>query len=193
MTDHGLALIDLDGVLVNWVGGALKLIGRSEDDPDLRDILLSGEHPPFDALFGGRDQLDAVIKQAGKEFWMNLDIFEWAERLVEIVLDSGLKCAFLTSHGSWPEAAGFKLEFLADTWGHIPVFVGKHKGILGNPTSLLIDDFAQNIHSFKLNGGQVFHWPNHLLLKEDATLVNETLEDLRLVLWRMGLLEQRRF
>lgn len=178
-TKTKLVLLDVDGVLSDFCGGALTLIGKGRGDSTCLAALQSGSHIEFEALFGGRSEFENVITRGGRAFWMSLDKFEWADRLIDTIQEFSVKIGFLTSFGSWPESAGYKIEYLQQWRPEIPVFLGKEKWLLANPANMLVDDYGLNVRNYVDNCGRVYHWPNPELLIGSPELVDATLEDLR--------------
>lgn len=139
---------DMDGVLADFVAGALEIHNRT-------DV------PKMDVPWGLEDKLGIAPHDfwapMGKDFWANLP-----------PLSDGLK---LLEYAEWLagiEAIGI-LTSPCDTAGcydgkrawmrkHLPrmerrMFTGSHKELFAGPTKILIDDREQNCHGFYKAGG----------------------------------------
>lgn len=139
--------LDMDGVLVDWVGGVKRLFGR-EDFPyaDVRwDFDKQLGIPP--ARFWG---------EQGYEFWRGLGwtpdgrrILDAAERVF------GESVAILTSPCATPGCVQGKLDWVKAHAPHLArrVFVGAAKHLLAAPDKLLVDDHDANVERFRAAGG----------------------------------------
>lgn len=186
-------LLDVDGVLLDWSGHALTELKKRYKDlyPQYQDYstgrsttvasglwaiaqkavndhcqeaLKEGTFEAFEALFGGRKQLERLVASAGREFWMNIPQFDWANNLMIALTDyaaqTNADIAFCTSFASWPEAAGYRTEYLNETWPGIPVVVTKDKWLLAHSEAVLIDDLDRNVIAFRENGGKALQTMN---------------------------------
>lgn len=182
--------LDVDGVICHWTRQAMIYGGIDPDSPEAIEAELDGGFPAFEALFGGRDHLDAVVKDGGRKFWLEIPEFPWAKELVKAVKrfadNQNAALAFLTSAGQWAEvAASAKFEYLNLRWPEIPVIVCKQKYLVAANDKFLIDDFHENVNRFKHGGGSGLTWPTGIQFLQGNTDLHRVLTSLEdyLISW----------
>lgn len=172
-------LLDMDGVLTDWGGEVLKLAGRSREEQVVQETELSGSHPAFEELVGGRENLINLIKDEGREFWLRIPKLPGADLLVSTLQQLPHQILVCTSPGSWPIAAAGKIEYLEQNWPGLDFCICKNKHKLASPHKFLIDDYKPWIDNFSGLGGHTFHWPNAALLYGNRDIVS-VLSELKL-------------
>jgi len=169
-------LLDLDGVLVNFVGGACKLHNKpwpyTKDEQGSWDI---------ESLFGMTSP--AFWSPLGYEFWRNLDPYPHMHQFVEALERKFGEehICLLTSPPKQKGAIEGKIDFIRD---HLPQYrrrflVGPAKEFCASPRHALIDDSDANIEKFRYAGGQVFLVPgpwNHRFKEEPLPALLEWLD-----------------
>lgn len=150
--------LDLDGVLADFVQGAVELHGYDSD--------------PYGPVANrGRWDLEKIIgipeqdffSPMGYDFWANLKPLPWAWQLMDIVNETfgEENVAIMTSPVPRDGCIDGKRAWIKK---HLPnigtrVFFGKHKWLCANPHALLIDDYPKNVNRFRRNGGQGLLFP----------------------------------
>lgn len=147
--------VDMDGVLVDFVGGALKLLGRTVDD-----------WPP------GEFNMAKVLDMPRHEFWGALSGAEFWSSLRPTREAHALMATLETTFGSWelcilssptadPQCLSGKARWLDRC---LPEYrrrflFGPEKRFCAGPDCLLIDDADQNVDSFRAAGGCAILFP----------------------------------
>lgn len=141
--------LDMDGVLVDFVGGALRHFKKDIPRKDVRwDI---EEHCGFQS--GSRA---LFWEELGRHFWANLD---WTEEGKELL--AGLEEIFgdrillMTSPCLTPGCAEGKLEWVRRNAPKHDrrVMIGPAKYLCAGPGKILIDDHDANVDKFFDEGG----------------------------------------
>jgi hypothetical protein len=163
--------LDMDGTLVDLVGGVLRLY---DVDPALADQVFGwdGIHKVVNAHnpHGYRvtnATMWATVDHAGPGFWADLKPYPWAADLYSLCAGAGPVVAMTTVIG--PHAAAGKMAWIAK---HLPArtrfaLVGEEgapvgegaKHLLARPTAILVDDAPHYCHDFQSSGGLAFQWP----------------------------------
>lgn len=152
-------LIDMDGVLCDWVGGVCDLLGRSRVET-LRDWN-RGEYS-IEGSFGlESDRLWNLIHRQGGDWWAHLDPLPWITELLSLFSETNAEISILTSPGCSVYAPSGKARWMRE---HIPgladrLHIGQDKSLLARPGSLLIDDHGSNCQKFRDAGGQAVLFP----------------------------------
>jgi 5'(3')-deoxyribonucleotidase len=147
-------LIDMDGVVANFVEGCCALYGkRQEDWPQ-------GQYDfPYQML--GEASEDAVWKRIanlGSDFWRDLSPMTDAYEIVAYCEEffGRESCAFLTSPPkSSPWAATGKIQWIKRYFPEYNrrTLVGACKEFCAHSNAILIDDYAVQVDKFKKHGG----------------------------------------
>jgi len=165
--------IDLDGVMVDWYGGAANLIG----DPNIfRDIYLTDPDARSKAVnLIQQHDVWPKINSEGPEWWANLNPLPWAEELWLTMKKMGKVCV-CTSSGNLKKYASTASASSAGKclWmsKHLPQEDRNHfaicprKHLLAHPDAVLIDDFKRNTREFSAAGGFGLLWQNQYKLLE---------------------------
>lgn len=160
--------VDLDGVLANFVQGAIKLF-------NLQDVMLPEDICSWDianeVILGDylKGSLGKMEKQARfwnkinrtKNFWLNLKPFTWNYDLTNFIKKLDPKFKLCTSHIDNPnclsEKAMWVKLYLNMSAGSI-IFC-TDKSLLAKSNHILLDDSDENISSFISSGGQGILFP----------------------------------
>ena len=146
--------VDLDGVLVNLTKGlaahhGIDLVKYPYPEP--------GTFISFEDWFG----VDDVFSGFGSDFWRQLPYYSWTTTLIAVLkeLDVELIIASTPTHDGRCYLG--KYNWVRNAFGteQPNIMFGTHKGELGAPGSLLIDDFDSNCNHFKGNGGDAILFP----------------------------------
>lgn len=105
-------MLDLDGVMTDFVGSYLKGIGSNLKPTDITDWDIPG-------LLGiTYDKFWADIESFGEKFWSDMPAYPWFEELYEAMKhDSEDNVIFLSSPGWSPNACSGKLKWLQRYFG----------------------------------------------------------------------------
>lgn len=147
--------IDLDGVCADLIGSVLRMFDR-------RDLLRSwprGEYAIYKAL--GCDEAWMWEKIArDPDFWLNLELYPWADGLIAYAHDLGFQPVILSAPKD-PVSAMQKLKWVEHHLGQwrLPVILTWDKHLLARPGRVLIDDFDDHVNQFREGGGEAILWP----------------------------------
>lgn len=139
-------LVDLDGTLVNFCGGAAKIHGKSD-------------------IIGGTD-LPRQWKMRREDFWKPLDWKFWEN--LEWIHDGHAILDVLVEHFGWsnimiftsdarnPEVAAGKISWIQREIPQLKksYIIGRPKPFIAGPNLVLIDDLESNVDGFVENGGK---------------------------------------
>lgn len=152
-------LIDLDGILVDFIAGACELF--EVDNPYKKEEHLGNEH--LDQVL--KIEKEVFFKKMGYEFWANLgptcDCFEIID-LLENKFGIDNIC-ILTKPIMTKGCADGKIEwirkYLPEYYKRKHFLLGPCKHFCASPHALLIDDAAKNINNFALHNGETILVP----------------------------------
>lgn len=172
--------IDMDGVLVDWIGGAASLFGKDRNEVFQHS---SVRHDRIHEAFG----IDSVtfrdkLNSAGSDFWANLELLPWAEELLSVAGTNSRIC--ILSSPSSSDVNGSvdgKIRWLRNYFGSSfrSYLLGGEKFHSAHPNAVLIDDYEHNTDLFKEHGGHVILVPQpwnsrrHLLREDGLHLLDE--------------------
>ena len=154
-------LLDMDGVLVDFVSGALSALNRDFN----KDITIERYVKEF-GLWEMYDYYGISIKQFWDsihntpDFWYNLQPLPWYKELYKLLSELGL-VTIVTTPSIDPSCAEQKLRWLRDYMDidSTQVLMGTRKSLLvGN--GILIDDYYGNVEKFKGFGGEAILIPS---------------------------------
>lgn len=157
----GTAILDVDGVLVDCAGHALKLVGAPQTVEDITDYdmfsFLSTEH---------RDAVYAMWE--GFDFWRDLPVIEGAQEGVIRLRRYGFRVVFATSpwvgcHG-WENARRASLGQLFDAKSSDVVSI-HDKALLNG--DLFIDDKAEHVRAWHQAAEYRMPWMPQVTGKSD--------------------------
>lgn len=160
-------LLDLDEVLVDFIGGAIGLHGSS-----LEEVL--PHWPPgywsvVPALGKAlsRELTDEdfwrPITDKGREFWLGLLTHPWAEELLSWVKSVTDDWHIVTSPSRCPTSHDGKIRWAKNYFG--PNFDRicpyRYKEVFARHDAILIDDSDANVKKFRDAGGKAIVFPRH--------------------------------
>lgn len=189
-----IIFLDVDGVLADFCGSALKLIGVDLAAPSegadlttklkhtlIQSYVETGNREAFESIFDSAANMRRIIDAEGEKFWAEMPAYTHADDLVHAVTSQatrhGISVAFLTDPGYFQHSANGKLRFLSK-W-QAPLVLAKEKHLLAHPHALLIDDYRVNCGKFIAAGGAAYHWPVGEIRSEGVspfTLVHSYIE-----------------
>lgn len=155
--------LDLDGVLVDFMGGVARLTGvdnahfyssRNTHFWGLTEILeeQTGELWP-------KDKFWRLIDDAGHDFWGALEKYPWADALYDLCRASA-PTVIMTSPGMHPSSASGKMAWIRDNLPDARRFaITPCKHHMSHPGALLIDDSPPNYDLFTEHGGVCYLFP----------------------------------
>lgn len=156
-------LLDLDGVCVDFLGGAIALHGKSypnypPHNPDTQD-----EQTPWNIEPIFEMSANKLWAPMGREFWANLKPLPHFKALI-----TALEAKFgeqniclLTTPPLTAGAIEGKMDWIRE---YLPAYrrrflVGPAKEFCASERHVLIDDHEANVEKFKDAGGQTFLFP----------------------------------
>lgn len=153
-----IILLDVDGVLADFVGAALKAHGR--DGPVSR----------YDFWQDWGITADTFWEPLrGRDFWRTIRPYPWAKVLLAELRKLGT-VYIATAPNRDPECIAAKLWWLKRHLNVLSddVMCGKHKWLMASPSTILIDDGEHNVSAFVAAGGKAILFPqpynaNHLV------------------------------
>jgi 5'(3')-deoxyribonucleotidase len=164
--------LDLDEVLCDFKGAALTVFGVTKN-------LFNSEHTPGDwDIVSTLNRLitppnieypefESIINKQGPDFWATLDPLPHFDQLIKIVSAITSEWYIVSDPCNFKYAAYQKLLWLQRRLGKNfdRLILTKHKHLLANKDSILIDDKDKNIDEFGQHGGIGIIFPtlhNHL-------------------------------
>ncbi|MCK9570134.1 adenylyltransferase/cytidyltransferase family protein [Candidatus Pacearchaeota archaeon] len=145
-----LALVDLDGVLVDFVGAMAKALNVPYRPDQIR-----GEYD-VGKIFGLKTDLFSLF---GPDFWEACDWMRDGQAILQTVIravgeDHVWICSSPTHESSSPMGKLRWIEkHLDDRWARRYIFT-PHKDLLAKPGTILVDDSDAVIDAFRKVGGQ---------------------------------------
>lgn len=149
---------DLDGVIVNFVRGALTIHGKHLDPNDVQW--------DFASQIGFADDQAAFWRPLGFQFWDSLgihvdglELFRSVERFVESIGNG--RISFLSSPCDTLGCCDGKRSWVKRTFPKYAkkLFLGSDKSEHADRSSILVDDYDRNVESFRSAGGFAFLVP----------------------------------
>lgn len=153
--------LDVDEVLVDWVGGVLSLYGW--DHEYLHRLWAKHDPRPWD-LFSVLPVSSYLawnrIDEAGAEFWANLQPLPWMRELYE-TCSAFAPTVLLTSPSEHSSSHAGKVQWMQREFGSNfrDYLIGSVKHRCAHPGALLIDDSPRNCESFVEHGGHAILFP----------------------------------
>ena len=146
-------LLDVDGVLANFVGGIIKSLGLSVDPHDCQ---VSDWHY---VLGISDEEFLAPTMESG--WWERLEPYPQALQMVRSIRNE-TSVVFATSPTYGPACASEKVRWLIGH-GFLPAqstdyMIGPHKHLMAG-RGYLIDDSDKNVAKFRKYGGNAFLFP----------------------------------
>jgi 5'(3')-deoxyribonucleotidase len=144
--------IDLDGVIANWTLG----MSKAYNIPYPKNTILK----PW-GLEAVLTRSQISVAHAPLKFWMDLEVFPWANELIDIVAIACPEWHFLTKACNSPLSWAGKAFWIDN---HFPkyderlIICRDSKSFIGKPGDILIDDHPVNIKEWNAMGGNGFLW-----------------------------------
>lgn len=154
--DH--VLIDMDGVLCNFIGAAFVAHGGVYDELTYP----RGEWSIAKVLGITDAEFWKKIDLLGEDFWASLDPYPWMSDLIQSVHDVvGDEWSIATSPSRAHFSASGKVRWLQSQFGsHFRRYMlGEQKFRLAKPGVVLIDDSSTNCAKFAATGGEAIEFP----------------------------------
>jgi 5'(3')-deoxyribonucleotidase len=152
-------LLDLDGVLSDWVGETCKIFGKIASDYDNKWIQ---GNPQIEKTLGiSTSSLWDAINSRGSLFWENLPELPWARELYSECCKRA-ETFFLTSPSHDPPSLDGKLRWICKFTGDTKFrnyLIGSPKFLCASKNTVLIDDTDIKIEDFRKNGGSGVLFP----------------------------------
>ena len=177
-------LLDMDGVLVDFLGGACKFHGVTYDGLPHNPYSQTEQKPwEIEGVFGMSPH--KLWNPLGRDFWANLDPLPYCHEVVELLSErfGEENICLLTSPIRTDGCIDGKMDWIRK---HLPQFkrrflVGPAKQFAASSSHVLVDDRPKNIEEFKAVGGNVFMFPapwNRRFKEHPVTALKEWLRSL---------------
>lgn len=153
-------LLDIDEVIADFVGGALKVHGWTR--AELEAVWEPGTWSIVEPMGLTKETFWAPILKAGPDFWEELDVLPWAAELIATVVSKTKDWWLVTSPGRGGAAAHIGKEaWIKQRFGDFKRFVvTRHKELSAKPGVVLIDDNAATVQKFVDAGGHGIVFPS---------------------------------
>lgn len=149
-----MIFLDMDGVLVDFIGGACEVHKRDRETVDCWDFMV-------DKWGMTHDEFWEPINNLGSDFWSHLAPYPWCYDLVDLVESTGKDFYFCTTPSRSPDSLKGKLEWLQEHMGsrvrNWIMTTDKH--LLAKKGRTLIDDSMDNCSKFSQYGGNIICFP----------------------------------
>lgn len=148
-----LILVDMDGVLADFVGSALKIFGRD------KSVIQKNYNIHLWLNVCSTEFWSRL--QATEDFWLNLKPLPWAIDLIN-TLSQEAPVMIASSPSLDPDCLRQKLLWLEKHIGGKLVrnyFFTTHKHLLGKKGRVLVDDYYMNCLGFEEQGGSSILFP----------------------------------
>ena len=156
----------MDGVLVDWLNGLRKAGGLPESifdgfraDPSI----LNSRN--ISSSFGSREVVDKLMDASYPEFWINLEIFPWADFLVT-ELKNNFDVVFVTSPGGCEAACQGKWAWKKLFYPGTSMIITRDKFLAASETKILVDDDDFQLNKFAEAGGFAIKWANQFYMEK---------------------------
>lgn len=155
----GTVLLDMDGVLTDFVGAAITAHGK-------RPEAVLAQWPPnthwlHEVLKVDLTEFWRPLNAQGESFWRNLPSYRWTPAMLEWVETVPPNWAICTSPSRHPASARGKVEWLyanvRPAFREVALTPRKH--LLANPRAVLIDDTERMVERFEAAGGHAVLFP----------------------------------
>lgn len=149
MAKLGTCYLDMDGVLVDFVGACERLFGF-----DRWKVVIPGEFYIHKWLKCDRDWLWKEVQDAGHNMWAHAEPCPWMGELLLFLHRTFEQVVVVTHSQDWPGCYSGKWEWLKKHYpgSGQPVFI-KEKWRLAAPGCVLVDDFDGNVGDWVAHGG----------------------------------------
>lgn len=157
MSDRPIIFLDMDGVIVDFVGGVCDLFEVNRDD--LLKDWPKGSKGIHKALGIDLDLMWDQIDVCGQDFWENLRPYQHSFKFYKklVVLGDVIIC---TSPARDPSCVAGKRAWMNNWFNWLlgsenfrDFVITPHKYLLAAPGRFLIDDYAPKVKKFRQYGG----------------------------------------
>lgn len=149
-----LILIDMDGVIADFVSPALEM----HRHPELQEQWPAGHWDICSLLEISEERF---WRDIGHLFWADIDSYPWADNLIHAVESTGCEWAICSTPARDHSSSSGKVEWMQKQFGkdfrNYHLTPRKHH--LAKPTTLLIDDNDGNVERFRAAGGEAILFP----------------------------------
>ena len=148
-----LLFVDMDGVLVDLMGGVCAKFG-----------VPMPENPTYDLSEIGIPDVWDYIAGEGARFWEDLPAYPWTQKVVKLAVTyAAEENVYILSKptvapGCWAGKVKWVRRVLGEQWVE-RLILAREKWTLAAPGRLLIDDFDLNIREFQRAGGYGLTFP----------------------------------
>lgn len=153
-------LLDMDGVVCDWIGAACVAFGK--DPEEVIKVQPSGTFGIEIGLGVSRDELWERLDGIGEVFWAeHIKAYPWASQLYAACCQLA-PTYFLTSPSTHVVSCAGKIKWLRNfTQNDIfrEYVLTTHKHLLAKPGNVLIDDDNEKVETFKAAGGRAILFP----------------------------------
>lgn len=150
-------LLDMDGVIADFMGAILELHGQRE----LADKWPDGEADYAVVLGMTKDEFWKPVDGLGGRFWAEFPPYPWLNELLTLLRETA-PFTISTSPSRSAACASAKVEWLREHFQeplYMDFMIGTQKYLLAKPDVVLIDDQHKNIDQFREHGGQAILFP----------------------------------
>lgn len=145
-----VCFLDLDGVLVDLVGGLARAHGSRltrQTWPATYDLSA--------ALGMSHDACWSHPRVLGARFWIDLDPLPWASDLVDLLRQRFEHVVLLSQTVNDLSSYEGKARWCHVRFPSLPVLLGQRKTLVSAPDRLLVDDYEVNEGEWLARGGRV--------------------------------------
>ena len=181
MSNFKYIYLDMDGVIVNFIGGVIVIMGEPLHPMDCWD---------FGKWWGVKEETMWRIIQPirntneARSFWTGLQMYDWGYSLIDELEQFNLEIILTTTPSKSSDSLSGKMDWIG---GRLPQFSRSFimtpcKEVLSKK-GILIDDSDANIEEFRERGGSaiLFPQPWNKNRKQDGR-VNYVTEQLTMIL-----------
>lgn len=142
-----MIFLDMDGVLVDFVGGVERLFGKKCGKWRGKGCLHEVLDVPLESLI-------SKIKTAEGSFWLNLEPLPVGRRIINCLNKRNLTPVILSSPTNFPESIRYKIRWLKCHYPNLKKHIWTdHKSYVSGAGRILIDDMDHNCISWESAGG----------------------------------------
>ena len=144
-------LLDMDGVLVNTVGGICDFF-------DIKSPYVYGASADWDLSKTLGIQHKDLWPHLGYEFWRDLKPYPWMKDVVSLLEENFGKenICLLTSPCGTRGCGDGKTDWAKEHLPDYKILIGSAKEFCASPDRLLVDDNNENVAGFRKEGGYAF-------------------------------------
>ncbi len=176
MSHRHIILLDMDGVIVNFIDGIIKSLGLSINHDDWL------EWDYHERLGISKSAFWRATNE--KDWWLNLEPYPWASELVSL-LRRDYDLVYCTSPSLDSSCPSQKIDWLRKHkfMGNTNSYqIGPMKCLNARSGAILIDDYDVNVDNYRVAGGRAITFPqawNSEGVKDRVEHIMKELEVLR--------------